>query len=83
MPQKELEKTEFFNDFLMVDGLHHGINLYAYDGDLNIGDLRIWRAKGTPDFGKREVALLETIKPYFRNSLRNARLFAAASVSLS
>jgi len=77
MPQAELEKTEFFNDFLMVDGLHHGINLYAYDGDLNIGDLRIWRSKGRPDLGKREIALLETIKPYFRNALRNARLFAA------
>ena len=46
MPQDELEKTEFFNDFLIQDGLHHGINVYAYDGDLNIGDLRIWRGKG-------------------------------------
>jgi len=78
MPQKELEKTEFFNDFLMRDGLHHGINLYAYDGDLNIGDLRIWRAKNRPDFGKREVALLDFILPYFRNALRNARVITSA-----
>ena len=78
MPQKELEKTEFFNDFLMKDGLHHGINLYAYDGDLNIGDLRIWRAKNKPDFGKREAALLDFILPYFRNALRNARAITAA-----
>ncbi len=78
MPQKDLEKTEFFNDFLMKDGLHHGLNLYAYDGDLNIGDLRIWRAKNRPDFGKREVALLDFILPYFRNALRNARVIAAA-----
>jgi len=78
MPQKELEKTEFFNDFLMRDGLHHGINAYAYDGDLNIGDLRIWRTKHRPDYGKRDAALLDTILPYFRNALRNARSLAAA-----
>ena len=78
MPQKELEKTEFFNDFLMRDGLHHGINAYAYDGDLNIGDLRVWRAKRRPDFGKRESALLDAILPHFRNALRNVRAIAAA-----
>jgi len=76
MPQKELEKTEFFNDFLMVDGLHHGINVYAYDGDHNIGDLRIWRARQRPEFGKKEAHLLDTVLPYFRNALRNARIFA-------
>jgi DNA-binding CsgD family transcriptional regulator len=78
MPKKELEKTEFFNDFLMRDGLHHGINVYAYDGDLNIGDLRIWRKKQRPDYGKRDAALLDTILPHFRNALRNARSFAIA-----
>lgn len=73
MPQKELERTEFFNDFLMADGLHHGINLYAYDGDENVGDLRIWRAKRKPVFGKREAVLLDTILPYFRNALVRAK----------
>ncbi|MDI7261802.1 MAG: LuxR C-terminal-related transcriptional regulator [Thermodesulfobacteriota bacterium] len=78
MPQKELEKTEFFNDFLMKDGLHHGINVYAYDGDLNIGDLRIWRAKNRPNFGKHEATLLDAILPHFRNALRNVRAIATA-----
>ncbi len=78
MPQKELEKTEFFNDFLMKDGLHHGINLYAYDGDLNIGDLRIWRAKHRPDFGSYEAALLDAILPHFKNALRNVRAIETA-----
>lgn len=78
MPQKELEETEFFNDFLMRDGLHHGINVYAYDGELNIGDLRIWRAEHRPDFGKYEAALLDAILPYFQNALRNVRAIAAA-----
>ena len=40
-----LESTEFFNDFLARDGLHFGMNYYAYAGGINIGDLRIWRAR--------------------------------------
>jgi DNA-binding CsgD family transcriptional regulator/PAS domain-containing protein len=79
MPQDQLERTEFFNDFLGKDGLHHGINLYAYDGDQNIGDLRIWRAKERPAFGKHEALLLNTILPYFCNALRNARIMAKAN----
>ena len=78
MPREELERTEFFNDFLMRDGLHHGINVYAYDGELNIGDLRIWRAKHRPHFGKSEAALLDTLLPHFRNALRNVRHIEAA-----
>jgi DNA-binding NarL/FixJ family response regulator len=78
MAQEELERTEFFNDFLMADGLHHGVNLYAYDGDLNVGDLRIWRVKRRPDFGPRETLLLDAILPHFRNALRNARVLAEA-----
>jgi DNA-binding CsgD family transcriptional regulator len=78
MPQKELERTEFFNDFLMKDRHHHGINVYAYEGDINIGDLRIWRTKARPPFGDHEAALLDTILPYFQNALRNARIVTMA-----
>ena len=78
MAKEDLEKTEFFNDFLMKDGLHHGINVYAFDGELNIGDLRIWRAKHRPDFGKEEISLLDTLLPHFTNALRNVRIIEAA-----
>lgn len=69
LPQNELEKTEFFNDFLMADGLHHGMNLFAYDRDRNVGDVRIWRKKNRPDFGWREAIILDTLLPHFRNAL--------------
>lgn len=78
MPQEELMGTEFFNDFLYKDGLYHGMNLYAYDGDLNIGDLRIWRARNRPSFGAKELSLLNIILPYFRNALRNIKIMAIA-----
>ena len=43
MPQRDLMRTEFFNDFLARDGLYWGVNAYSYVGDRNIGDVRIWR----------------------------------------
>jgi DNA-binding CsgD family transcriptional regulator len=73
MPQAELVKTEFFNDFLHRDGLYWGINLYAWDGDDNIGDIRIWRSKKRERFGADALALLELIKPAFVAALRRAR----------
>jgi DNA-binding CsgD family transcriptional regulator len=73
MAQEELEKTEFFNDFLQADGLKWGINLYAYDGDLNVGDLRIWRNEDRAPFGQREVTLLNLLKPHFTNAMINAK----------
>lgn len=73
--QDELEKTEFFNDFLNPYRFHHGMNLYINEKGKNIGDMLIYRKRSAPDFGKREVALLELLKPYFRNALINARQF--------
>lgn len=67
--QSELEKTEFFNDFLIRGGLHHGIDLHLYDGDQHIGDLRIWRTRQQPEFGPREVTLLEMLKPHLAHAL--------------
>jgi hypothetical protein len=34
LPQRELVRTEFYNDFLARDGLHYGLNLYVHDGDI-------------------------------------------------
>lgn len=83
MPQKELMSTEFFNDFLFKDGLYHGMNLYAYDGNLNIGDLRIWRARKKSSFGDKELTLLNILQPYFRNALRNIKIMAKAEKKAS
>lgn len=73
MKQDQLETTEFFNDFLQTDGLTYGINLYAYDGEVNMGDLRLWRGARRDPFTQREVHLLEMLKPHFTNALINAR----------
>lgn len=68
--QRQLERTEFFNDFLMAAGMHHGLDLHLFDGGRHVGDLRIWRGRGRPEFSTREVALLEMLKPHMITALR-------------
>ena len=72
MPRRQFIRTEFFNDFLARDGLHFGVNYYAYAGSVNIGDMRIWRRSGKSDFTTRDLAVLDAIGPSFTNAMRNA-----------
>ena len=73
LPQHELMQTEFFNDFLAKDGLHWGVNLYAWHRGHNIGDMRIWRDKRRENFTDDEMRLLDMILPAFTASLSRAR----------
>jgi hypothetical protein len=74
MPQCDLVRTEFFNDFLARDGLHWGVNLYAWVGDQNIGDMRIWRDRRHENFSSDDLQLLDLMRPVFTAA------FDAASV---
>lgn len=65
----DLSKTEFFNDFLMKDGLDHGINVFLRDNGHELADLRIWRTKRQPDFTDREIGLLKVLAPLLRRAL--------------
>ena len=73
MPQRELMRTPFFNEFLSRDGLHWGMNLHAFDGSRALGDLRIWRCRARGDFGEHEKALLDLIEPAFIGALQRAQ----------
>jgi DNA-binding CsgD family transcriptional regulator len=69
IPRRQLERTEFYNDFLARDGLHHGVNMFIFDGVRDLGDLRIWRARGRPDFSARDIDLLDALEPHVRRAL--------------
>jgi len=73
MPQRELMRTEFFNDFLARDGLRWGVNAYSYIGDRNIGDIRIWRGRLRENFDAHTLELLRLIEPAFTGALMRAR----------
>mgnify|MGYP001424277629 CR=1 FL=1 len=79
MPQHQLVRTEFFNDFLYRDGLYWGVNLYAWDGDQNIGDMRVWRSRRRENFDQATLDLLGLIRPAFVAALRRARDSASAA----
>jgi DNA-binding CsgD family transcriptional regulator len=72
---EELERTEFYNDFLARDGLHHGINMFIFDGARDLGDLRIWRGRGRPDFGERDTGILDALEPHLRRALICSRRY--------
>jgi len=67
---RSLIKTEFYNDFLNVDGLNKGLELRIFDENAYLGDFRIWRKKGISDFDDEYVGLLELLKPHLRNALK-------------
>lgn len=73
MPQRDLMRTEFFNDFLARDGLRWGVNAYSYVGDRNIGDVRIWRGRHRDNFDGHALELLRLVEPAFTGALLRAR----------
>ena len=73
LPHEELRKTEFFNDFLMKDGLYWGVNLYAWHQGQNLGDMRIWRDKRRDNFTPDEMRLLDMLQPAFVTALARAQ----------
>lgn len=71
---RDLMRTEIYNEFLRPFGHHYGINLFAFDGANSIGDVRIWRRSGRPDFEGNEVELLSLIEPGFTEALKRSVL---------
>lgn len=83
MPQAQLKRTEFFNDFLARDGLHWGVNLYAWSGDRNIGDMRIWRDRRRENFSRDDLALLDLVRPALVAALQRSRGDSSATEAMA
>ena len=77
MDQAALERTEFFNDFLSVDGLTHGMNFHAClprsQGGAHLGDLRLWRARRSGNFDRVDVQMLQIVGELFAERAARAR----------
>ncbi len=71
--QRELMRTEFFNDFLQRDRMHWGINVYFFDSDDCIGDFRIWRQRSRGNFDGQDVELLRLLEPAVGGALARLR----------
>lgn len=73
LPREQLYRTEFYRDFLARDGLHHGLNFFAWVDVDNVGDLRIWRGPDRPDFDEDDRVLLDILGSGFTAALRRLR----------
>jgi DNA-binding CsgD family transcriptional regulator len=69
IPQRELVKSEFFDRFLDAKAMYWGVNLYAHDGQRDLGDLRIWRGRNRSNFDAHELGMLRLIYPSLVNAL--------------
>jgi len=72
VPRSAMLKSEFYNDFLQPADMEHGLNVFFFDGDRDIGDLRVWRSKGSKPFSEREERLLSTLQPYVQKAFSPA-----------
>jgi DNA-binding CsgD family transcriptional regulator len=79
MPQKELVASEFFDRFLRPGAMYWGVNLYAHDGQRDVGDLRIWRHRAKDNFDDNELAVLRLLYPSLVNAFAHANQGVAAA----
>lgn len=75
IPQKTLTRSPFFDSFLRPAGLHWGLNLFAVDDAVDLGDLRVWRSRARGNFTGEEVGMARILYPAITAALRrcNAR----------
>jgi DNA-binding CsgD family transcriptional regulator len=70
-PMAELGRTEFYNDFLQPEGMHHGMNVFLPASLGKVYDLRIWRNRHRDPFGQREIDLLDTLALHVAEALKS------------
>lgn len=71
--QRDLSRTEFFNDFLARDRMHWGVNLYVFANEECTGDMRIWRRRERGNFDANEIDALRLVEPAFAAALARLR----------
>jgi DNA-binding CsgD family transcriptional regulator len=70
--QRELVRSDFFNRFLRPGSMYWGLNVFAHDGQQDVGDLRIWRTRSKGNFEDNELEILRLIYPSLVNALSGA-----------
>ncbi|MDB5943340.1 MAG: Helix-turn-helix transcriptional regulator [Ramlibacter sp.] len=79
--QRDLARTEFFNDFLLRDRMHWGVNVYFYAGEECIGDFRIWRQRERSNFEANDLEILRLVEPAITAALGRLRKASAGAAA--
>lgn len=78
MPGRELEKTEFYNDFFRPNNMHHSFGIKIPLGDLAPVYMSCQRPKAAEAFTEREGLVYETLMPHLQRALMLYVNFAQA-----
>lgn len=73
VPGRELERTEFYNDFLARWGMHGALSWHCEDPEGQAATLKIVRSRRHAPFGEDELRLLRGLAPHFGRALRIER----------
>lgn len=68
-----LRSSTFFNEFLRMERMTSGINLYLRDQHSELGDIRLWRESHRPAFDDADLRWLELLQPALNAALRGCR----------
>lgn len=69
VPPIELERSEYYNDFLVRHGTTEGINASLYAEGRYLTDIRFWRGPSRSLLGAHECRLVDLLRPYLRAAL--------------
>lgn len=69
MDYSKWKKTEFFNDFLRVNGCYYLCGVDLHYNDQLLGTLSFYRDEHSPDFNLKELLYLELLRPHLSNQL--------------
>ncbi|MGO1076445.1 response regulator transcription factor [Inquilinus sp. CA228] len=77
MPGRDLERTEFYSDFLAPRGMHSALCWHAEIGRGHPAALTIWRSRRAPSWADADIRLLRGFAPHLARSLLIQQRLAA------
>ncbi len=78
LPDRDLERTEFYNDFLRPQGYYHLLGGVPLKHEDVMALVRVVRPRTAPPFGAREVAVFRSLLPHMARALRLQEQLVAA-----
>jgi DNA-binding CsgD family transcriptional regulator len=78
LPDEELLRSEFYNDFLRPQGFFHILGAVPVKTDDTFAVLRVIRPRSSPAFGRDELELVRRLVPHLARAVGLARQLALA-----
>jgi DNA-binding CsgD family transcriptional regulator/PAS domain-containing protein len=67
--EAEIERTEFYEEWVRPQGLHNCMNVLYYDREVLVGNMTLTTFKGGPLIGKREKDFVARLSPHIRRAV--------------